>query len=1690
MEKATENQLIEFRKLLKQAAQLDSSNEYENLDLIPDEIIEKMFNNFENNLSLARNIMFNDYKSISYKEFESNINKIHNIDKAAEVVKRYIDSGKNLLCVTDNDNDGSLAQAILIEVKNIIPKEMENFDVLFAQNLDKNKSVHGITPEVVARWATDKGLTENDDFLVMTADNGIQSKEMFDLIQKQYPKATIVVTDHHLPAEGKTPEEGNKLLIVDPKYKPKGMFESDLNISGAHTLSALMRKVILSIDKEKYSDKLSVLKDIENVSNLLDFVNTDIRAYPIKIYQAETFNNLRALLNINNSVRSFVTKNIHKKDFDKLKEIAPELDIDTIFDAISLIQEQNIKASKLLFMKETFYKMSKSAQKIATEDLFRLELIQNLNKDSSIFEHFNTNYIEQLRPYIFHTLLNPNKSSYESALSEEMVSVFENLKKAESKIVTELRKVELMEVIQSNNSTILFPKDFSILKIFDRKLLMKVYNLNIKGTFIACTHISPVGEVLGSFRTIGLGSTEISNSAEELFKDFSVELRGHEKAAGILLKNKNGKEITLDQIKRFNEFLNTKVEEYNARQVISDDKKYLLVDPTNIKIVKEVNNVVRGFVSLKNKIEPLFKISRSSFFTDKDTGKEISINEMLKKHQYGYHTRIDINFHGDVIIIPQEMARQLSENNFKDYLELTYTNDGVFLANKIVKAVNVKPSQIIKFKSDLKSIEKELVKYYDEVMIPNNYEVKLDREEVKNMPFFTRNKYGLREFDRVEETILGIIDSQGLDKYVVLDVEANGLGKPQLFNFGTLDINIRENSGIKIPLKKYLKYADNIADFENEVLKGEKVRNVKIDTKNNMVIVNRELEYKLFSVLCRDTDFKLLDKLTYLTHISQATLNKYGMKTSELDKMLAERYGVGKYTFGAHNSMYDYNVVSVNLPKFYELSLKDNYILDTAKFAKSDTLGFADLKITLIHPKYNEALFFNHPFADFSLTSILKSNEDFLYPSIRNDFILKRRSGVLFLIDKRDNTEEELPETTDDILKTMANVPMPLNRVKYAVQFLLQYENIRGMLLHDIKDKVKVIEPSEAVANLGLTDLYKEFCKGFNFEGDIEKNLLNFSKFLKYNLREDEYNLFNEKIFNNKDSDEILLKGLSEQNAKNASLEKGKTGELIKLEKAFTKKNSKMTQEEYEEKKEEIMDRYDKKMFKFTNYDLFTDDVIKFLEENKRIYLKYTNNWEYRLLLSCYDPIKPTINKDELQITHYKTSLPKERIKEMVKEIYDYKKKIGIEKESFYVHEKHYNMGVDGDAAIEFILIMQRACAKHYNRYGANDYNGVVNMVNQATLETTYQAKRKYYFENVLKRCNIGSGSYKQMALAFNSRQDTDGNKHSAEVIEIAKSAEKIQLQSKLLSAGLNILADNKLTDVGYDNLKEIQKDIDFLISYSLLKNSLSDSKYKVVNIDGLVKSFIEKENQTDFYDTYQADVAANLNNYAEYTDEQKELLKSIEQIVSHYTEINSEHKKSFLEILENLDPVFSEKFKKVYDTIGFFYVTREEQEMKKVIDQIFDSAISGEYLLKKDVGYITEEQKIVIIDLANDIFQKVDDLNKFTHAKPIDIDLKVKLLNGIEDIPAIDDLLTQKRDEMKSVMESSEINYKKINETFIMNIVKLNPEKEFLNYTELNRELLKRKLTTEFSLELYTKNVEKDITPSKRKDNNPLRKN
>ena len=179
----------EFKNIIKKSNLMDVE-EMNLVDKIPNEYFQKIFDDvFNSNLSLARRIILNDFdevERIDGARLDAQKRQIRNLHKSVLTMMDYAKSGKKIIFITDNDNDGSLSQAAILEfLKMTDDKLRNNIKIAYAQTIGGNSN-RGITEEVVTAYAKELGLKEDSDFLLITADNGINSKEEQLRIQKKY----------------------------------------------------------------------------------------------------------------------------------------------------------------------------------------------------------------------------------------------------------------------------------------------------------------------------------------------------------------------------------------------------------------------------------------------------------------------------------------------------------------------------------------------------------------------------------------------------------------------------------------------------------------------------------------------------------------------------------------------------------------------------------------------------------------------------------------------------------------------------------------------------------------------------------------------------------------------------------------------------------------------------------------------------------------------------------------------------------------------------------------------------------------------------------------------------------------------------------------------------------------------------------------------------------------------------------------------------------------------------------------------------------------------------------------------------------------------------------------------------------------------------------------------------------------
>ena len=155
-----DNNLEEFKKLVRKAIFLEG-HEDEYFKSIPNTKWKQIFDtNFSGNLSFAQRVILNKSKEIETKDttrVDREKFKIHNLDRATKMVLKAIDEKCPILHITDFDNDGSLAQAIINEYLVIDDKAAQNMQVHYAQVLNGNAN-RGFTVDLIDKLVEKNGL--------------------------------------------------------------------------------------------------------------------------------------------------------------------------------------------------------------------------------------------------------------------------------------------------------------------------------------------------------------------------------------------------------------------------------------------------------------------------------------------------------------------------------------------------------------------------------------------------------------------------------------------------------------------------------------------------------------------------------------------------------------------------------------------------------------------------------------------------------------------------------------------------------------------------------------------------------------------------------------------------------------------------------------------------------------------------------------------------------------------------------------------------------------------------------------------------------------------------------------------------------------------------------------------------------------------------------------------------------------------------------------------------------------------------------------------------------------------------------------------------------------------------------------------------------------------------------------------
>ena len=1370
---------LEFTKILRRSLFLDAK-ENALFDQIPDTVLEGIFqHNFNGNLKLAERILLNRYSEVDRVDrtrLEQEKQNIANLQKCSKQIAEAIKNNRPVLFITDNDNDGSLAQAILIEFVKALPEELRSLiHIEYAQPIGASR---GLTREVVDKAMENRRWGDDQDVLIVTADNGINNQVEVERIRAVYRNANLIITDHHLPMEDKVVQENSKVTIFNPKFKPTAYFQKK-NISGANTLGVLLKdsfsKILQNLEQDAPEQHqvlaLANMDEIGSWANLLDYANADIADMPVRPYIIEQALKLRPLLNVSNSMSNLVTGNFSA---DLIAEVAlasvgtgqnqEGLTAEWIKEKLDTIKTLNVVSRKLLNLYHTYGHQQNSY----TEKDFYNFLAEEMQNPNDAYGSANPNYIEQLRPMIFNLAAIDNKDSFLARIADSMMEVFRELRSQEQSILRSLREVGLLRDETKANSSIMYPIDDNVTRIFNRKLLGKAYNRENNGFSLILSDFNHA-EAKGSMRSLYSISELLEDKSEiEDQLGISVEFQGHEQAAGFFIVSKDGSPLTEQKIADFNTWMDDRVGEMKLAEKLNQ-MPTMEVDFASVGLVTKINAAIKANLAGMWGIPTILRFSpdreNGVWITDNETTEQVNLSDLVQRKQYGYQA-IKTDFHGSAIVVPIELLRAIVESNYTKALRLSYMDEGVFMGSQVV--IPDQMAQVLPLKGGRQDQE-ALVEYYEKTFKYSNF-IDLDRKAFESSPYFRFNQYGESEFNLWEGLIIEMLDQSDSDILAVIDTEGTGLGKaPKCFNIGGTNIQIDPKSGSRMSEaqfdkhyfrsddgKEFLLTAKQLADVSRHagdetqagvVLYKASLENNSTETHERLiysgrskdlmlltnmkqegdeVVFNRSIKGSAFSFIIKNQDFAITKEFEDLTGIGNWMVDRLGRTASHVDNELVKYYeGLtnaqgepARIIFQAHNMPYDRGVMAANFQHFNRL-LKENLTSDTAKIARAEKLAYDDTPVSSfegINGLPARAYFYDSPYSDYSLSTFLArtlKGKGGVFADIRAKLLLRYNPETerFSIIDREFNREVLIDATPETLMERKIQGQLPNNAIKYSVESLSSRAMIRNILLFNRPRAEKLALNEDEMPYQAALELFQE---NYHFDSTIQKNVENF--------------------------------------------------------------------------RDSLVVRNDPAVFEDLDIVEFAE---RFLALNSALQARFHDGWIYEKVLRVFEPNPKNkrIPADIIEQINYLTDLPSKKVKQVLKNVNAFMDHFGIQHP--LVHEQHNNIrqtSEDGqglsDTAYEVVLPQLLARMKLYNSYSQSLKSAASELIHMNVRGSMVQTMMGDDFKN-----ELASDSYSvSQMMAFHRHGKTDLIQRAQSLINEGERNEEGELKEIKFKLSTNVL--------------------------------------------------------------------------------------------------------------------------------------------------------------------------------------------------------------------------------------------------------------------------------------------------------------
>lgn len=1287
------------RTVLNSSSSLVSAEERAVVRDIPDSVFERIFVRvFSGDEKLARNVLFKRFDDIDFASAQKVVDSINTLSMAADIFALSVASNTPMLLISDIDNDGDLAQAIMMQAKRISGINVS------VQPRDYNPSEHGFTNEQIRNWMNQNGLSDSDEFTVFVADLGTNQLHRQQEFAESFPNASLVIADHHTPDLDKKVHENieGRCLLVSPFNK--GSLELGVRkgggVSGSYLLSRTLQMGLRrcvqagSIDLEgrDIDFLLEPLEKMGAAANLFDQTDSDIRLKPIRPDDVDKMNTLSSDVRAGKGVVAFIRDGI-EDDIEKLRDLVGDIGVKDLMDMKDEALALNHYAWALHSVLPSVVSPDYTGN-IADDVIIAME-------SRSPEESRERNYLQLVRPYYYHFGYdNIISKGPKSAWADLVKYNFRQVSKTEKNMLAFIRNYEMVEEISHDHVLMTRPAHPEVKNVFTPKQLNTAYHTQGKSINLEMRSVRPGSVVLGIKSDISL--FDVLKNVRQTMPDVKMQLEGH-KEVGALTLSYPQKESADSVIRKFASALNDEAAVVIANKPVVDG---IEVTPLHLTLMHELMTNMCLHIDSSAAPELIMRVDPTMTFEDSRTLRMETVEELVEKREW--ETTVEpLTFSMDLsLLLPNQALKGVANDGYNGALGIKMMSNGAFMADKVFLGDQLKHIPLTKLRTPDDKLRQVMIDDYENYFKDRELPLLPIPEEVGGAAIkFVED--GLSVHRNTKKIAAAQLVKTGCDTYVGFDKEANGGANAKAYNLGMLFMSI---DGERRPVITEEQLRERLA-------KGD-VPSILEKRADGSYVVEPKIKSALLSLIVNfdgDKPIRISFRSQGLTNMDQGLVDYLGSPAGDVqDKILKVLSMMGKCVFQAHNIIYDEGIARVNFPEFYNF-IDKSIQLDSAPLAKNTHLAYFNLLTAVV----DKVAFANTPGSSTSLTEMLKRGEDFSIPSVKGTHVLQVKGEKITM--RKISSGLEGPLTKEDmtpaeLLKQVENQAIPLPSPRYGIDLLMRMSSIHEMLSNKANKQRTFVDYEQVGGMPALPDkLWRLFQQNFAFDRTVNENIEAF----------------------------LEVPGVVEHLGNDAiDVNVGDMDAYSPDIQALIAQKLSVSSDDAELSSVTISSR-----------DLLRRSALKFTEKNSQIVDLFSNSWIYERVLNYYEPTnKRDVTQGLMKGVESAIGVPVEFIAQVYEDAFVYRNDRGIS--SYRCKETHNNVNTEGDTFQEVHAYAHLMYGKYKNpfltddvivEHGLTPFNKINERIHEEIALSTLNHDRRHVVDLMMDTDVINSYGAKQL---------------------------------------------------------------------------------------------------------------------------------------------------------------------------------------------------------------------------------------------------------------------------------------------------------------------------------------------------------